>query len=130
VIVAAAKDGLVRDVGEEPTAPAPTLAFSLWCLGFLFLFGGLPLTLNLFDSLSELTAVVVALLSALTVTCVFRSSKLTLPVPGPVYLCAIFYLTLSAGLLYFLVVESNLLGLWGGATVLLLGTLTWAFRKR
>ena len=129
MIVAAVKDGLLREViGEEPTATRPTMCFFLWCIGFLALFGGLPLELNLFDSLTELTGVIVALLSALTVTCVFRGSNFLEPVSVWVKACAVLYLGMSSVLFCLLVLEANVLAVIGAGSVLLLGTLLWRLR--
>ena len=129
VMVAASQDGLIRaKLGTDPTRPLPTLAFSLLCLGLLILFGGLPLTLNLFDSLSELTVVIVVLLTSLSITCIFHRDKLGRKVSAAVYGCAIFYLGVNTVLLYLLVVESNWLALWGALSVGVLGTVLWYFR--
>jgi len=100
----------------------------LLCLGLLILFGGLPLTLNLFDSLSELTVVIVVLLTSLSITCIFHRDKLGRKVSAAVYGCAIFYLGVNTVLLYLLVVESNWLALWGALSVGVLGTVLWYFR--
>ena len=123
MIVAAAEDGLLnRRIGFNPTGLAPTLCFSLWCLGLLALFGGLETEQSLFDSLSEFTAVIVVTLSALTVSCVFRSKHFRLPLSVGVRACALFYLLISGLLLLLLISEQNLLALWGCAAVLILGT--------
>ena len=127
MIVAGASRGLLnRAVGSEPTAPRPTLCFALWCIGLLALFGGLDLRKNLFDSLTEFTAVIVAALSALTVSCLFHGQKFQQkPGPGP-KLAGVFYLTITVVLL---VKEANWVGLAGVVTVGLLGTFLWARRR-
>jgi basic amino acid/polyamine antiporter, APA family len=130
VLVAASQNGLVRVLlDRDPTKPTPTLVFACWCLGFLALFGGLPLELNLFDSLTELTAVIVAILTGLTVSCVFHREKLKRRVPVSVHLCALFYLGLNGVLMYWLVRESNMLALWGATSVVILGSVLWLVRK-
>ena len=130
MIVAGASRGLLnRAVGSEPTAPRPTLCFALWCIGLLALFGGLDLRKNLFDSLTEFTAVIVAALSALTVSCLFHGQKFQQkPGPGP-KLAGVFYLTITVVLLVLLVKEANWVGLAGVVTVGLLGTFLWARRR-
>lgn len=130
VLVAASQDGLIpRGLGSNPTERAPTLCFALWCLGFLLLFGGLPLRLHLFDSLTELTALIVVLLTCLTVTCVFHKKNFEQPVPPIFKLCALLYIALNIGLAYFVVREGNLLALAGGLGVFCIGTAVW-FNKR
>ena len=130
VLVAASQDGLIpRGLGPDPTERAPTLCFALWCLGFLLLFGGLPLKLELFDSLTELTALIVVLLTCLTVTCVFHSRNFEEPVHLIFKACAILYMILNVGLAFFVVREGNFLALIGGLGVFGLGTAIW-FNKR
>lgn len=131
VLVAASKDGLIRrELDDDATKPTPTLAFGLWCLGFLALFGGLPLRLNLFDTLTELTSVVVVLLTSLTVTCVFHSQKVNRKIPISGYLAALIYLTINLGLAGLLVMESNLTALIGMLSVLGVGSILWWLRRK
>lgn len=130
MIVAGVSHGLVgRAFGQEPTGVRPTLGFSFYCVGLLLLFAGLALERNLFDSLSELTAVVVTLLSALTVTCLFHASNFSFPVPRLSKMCGGFYLSVSLLLSVSLVNESHTLALAGSLTVLMLGSLLWVRRR-
>ncbi len=130
VLVAASQDGLIPcSLGPNPTDRAPTLCFALWCFGFLLLFGGLPLRLHLFDSLTELTALIVVLLTCLTVTCVFHGKNFAQSVSWVFKICALIYIALNVGLAYFVVREGNLLALAGGVGVFGLGTAVW-FNKR
>lgn len=131
VLIAASTDGLIRRrLGSDPTAAAPTLAFSAMCLGFLLFSGGLPLKNNMFDTLSELTAVVVLALSSLTVTCLFqihsRGQATTIWERG----AGALFLVINAILTVFLVMEVNLIALTGVAVVGGIGTVLWAFRRR
>lgn len=130
MIVAGAREGLLcAAVAVDPTAPRPTVSFTLWCVGLLLLFSGLPLERNLFDSLTEFTAVVVAILSTLTVTCVFHG-KLFAQVPSRWVLTAAgCYLLIASGLLGLLISESHWLALAGVVTVSLVGTFLW-FRRQ
>ena len=131
VMVAAAKDGLLHSrLGQDPTKPVPTLAFSFYCLGILALFGGLPLSGNLFDILTEFTAVVVLLLSNLTVTCLFRADKLRTQIPGVAYAAATVYLLANTWLAWLLVQEANLMAALGAVGVLIVGTFLWVGRQR
>ena len=93
------------------------------------LFGGLPLRLHLFDSLTELTALIVVLLTCLTVTCVFHGKNFAQSVSWVFKSCALIYIALNVGLAYFVVREGNLLALAGGVGVFGLGTAVW-FNKR
>jgi APA family basic amino acid/polyamine antiporter len=130
MIVAGAENGLLsRAVSSEPTAPRPTLSFALWCAGLLLLFAGLPLQRNLFDSLTEFTAVVVAVLSALTVTCIFHGHLFAVKPSRGVMAAAIGYLSIALVLLYFLVLESHWLALSGVVTVGVVGTFLWLRRQ-
>lgn len=123
MIVAGASRGLLSvSVGSDPTGVRPTLSFTLWCLGVLLLFAGLSLERNLFDSLTEFTAVVVAMLSALTVTCIFHPAQFRQRPSSGALLAATGYLAVSSVLLVLLVLESNRLALGGVVTVGLLGT--------
>jgi basic amino acid/polyamine antiporter, APA family len=130
MIVAGAREGLLSSsVGVEPTSIRPTLSFTLWCSGLLLLFSGLPLQRNLFDSLTEFTAVVVAVLSTLTVTCIFHG-RLFARKPSKVALvAACFYLLIALILLLLLVMESHWLALAGVLTVGAVGTFLWARRQ-
>lgn len=131
VLVAAAEDGLiVRKMSPDATEVAPTLCFSGWCLGFLLMFAGFPTKLNLFDSLSELTALVVVLLTCLTVTCIFHARNFDQPVLLGSKLCGIFYIAVNFGLAYCLTKEGNLTALGGVAAVTGVGTILWATRRR
>lgn len=131
MIVAGREDGLISErVGEKPTSVVPTVAFSLWCLGLLAVFGGLPPERSLFDSLSEFTAVVVTLLSALTVTCVFHRRLFSVTASWGVLAAALFYLGVTGILLYLLMVESIGVALIGAFAVLLLGSLMWLIRRK
>ncbi len=131
MVVAGASRGLLNPgVGSDPTALRPTLCFALWCIGLLALFGGLDLEKNLFDSLTEFTAVIVAALSALTVSCLFHSNKFQRK-PGPApWLAGIFYLAVTAVLLVLMVKEANWMGLAGVVTVGMLGTFLWGRRSQ
>lgn len=131
VLIAASSDGLIRRrLGTDPTGAAPTLLFSAWCIGFILFSGGLPLKKNLFDTLSELTAVVVLALSSLTVTCLFqvhsRGRSTSLMERG----AAVFFLSVNAVLTVLLVIEVNLTALSGVLVVGGIGTLLWALRRR
>ncbi|MCA9778081.1 MAG: hypothetical protein KC800_15235, partial [Candidatus Eremiobacteraeota bacterium] len=131
MIVAGASNGLLnRAVGDDPTTFRPTLSFTLWCLGLLALFGGLSLQKNLFDSLTEFTAVIVALLSALTVSCLFHGEKFRRPPGLAARMAGVFYLLVTVVLLVLMVRETNWLALAGAGTVGLLGTFLWAKRLR
>ena len=129
MIVAGASEGLLNPgVGREPTALRPTLSFAIWCIGLLALFGGLDLQKNLFDSLTEFTAVIVAALSALTVSCLFHRSEFKQEPGLAPRLAGVFYLGVTVLLLVLLVKEANWMGLAGVGTVGLLGTFLWARR--
>ena len=126
MIVAGASDGLLNQgVGKEPTALRPTLCFALWCIGLLALFGGLDLQKNLFDSLTEFTAVIVAALSALTVSCLFHCRQFENEPGLAARSAGVFYLAVTVVLLMLLVKEANWMGLAGVGTVGLLGTFLW-----
>ena len=72
---------------------------------------------------------IVAALSALTVSCLFHGQKFEQkPGPGP-KLAGVFYLTITVVLLVLLVKEANWVGLAGVVTVGLLGTFLWARRR-
>ena len=130
VLVAASQDGLIRrDLGTDATGFIPTISFGLWCVGFLALFGGMPLRLNLFDTLTELTSVVVVLLTSLTVTCLFHGDKLKRRVPIYVYAVALAYLSMNLGLAYLLVQEANRTALFGVGSVIVVGSLLWLVRR-
>ena len=131
MIVAGASEGLLNHrVGNDPTAIRPTVCFALWCVGLLVMFGGLHLRKNLFDSLTEFTAVIVAALSALTVSCLFHGKKFQ-RAPGPApRLAGMFYLVVTLVLLVLLVNEANWMALGGVVTVGLLGTFLWARRPK
>lgn len=130
MIVAGAEDGLIHaPVGDDPSAPLPILAFTGWCYGLLFIFGGLPLETNLFDSMSEFTAVVVTLLSALTMTCIFHSKQFSKRVPLSARGAALFYLAIATILVAQIVSESNVLALVAVITVLILGSWLWLARR-
>lgn len=131
VLIAASADGMIRrPLGSDPTGALPTLLFSIWCLGFIVFSGGLPLQKNLFDTLSELTAVVVLALSSLTVTCLFRLPSLGFAVPSSAYLAALFFLCVNAVLIVLLVKEVNLTALIGVLVVVGVGSMLWALRRR
>lgn len=130
MVVAGAVDGLLSgSLRVHPTKAGPTLSFALWCLGLLFLFAGLPGESHLFDRLTEFTAVIVAVLSALTITCVYHGRLFAERPSTLVLAAATSYLLVTLGLLYFLFLESHVPGLAGVAGVALTGTFLWVRRQ-
>ncbi len=104
------------------------LLFSGWCLMMLLIFAALPSRFVLFDRLSEYTAVVVAALSGLTVSCLFH-----LPRHGYTYglgtsFAAVIFLAMDAALVLLLAYERPQLALAGILSVLLAGSLLHALR--
>lgn len=131
VMVAASADGVIRrDLGHEPTALAPTLAFTGWCLGFLLCAGGMPSESNLFDLLTELTGAVVLALSSLTTTCVFQLRGFGRPAPLGARIAAGAFLLGNLTLLGVLLAEFNRTAIFGVLAVGALGTAVWAGRRR
>lgn len=130
VMVAASADGVIRrNLGAEPTALAPTLAFSGWCLGFLLCAGGMPSQSNLFDLLTELTGAVVLALSSLTTTCVFQLQRFDRPAPLGAKMAAGAFLSGNLALLLVLLAEFNRTAIFGVLAVGALGTAVWAVRR-
>lgn len=113
------------------TVGRSSLLFSGWCLGLLLLFAGLPSQFALFDQLSEYTAVVVAGLSGLTVTCVFRLKSLGHTAGLGTLGAAAGFLLIDAALIVRLAFERPTLAFWGTLSVLAAGTaLHWVRRWR
>ncbi len=130
MVSAGVEQGLLpKALGTEPGTPRATLAFTGLCLGGLLLASALPLRFGLFDALSEFTAVVVTLLSALTVSCVFRSAYPEAP-ERTTQLAALAYLMVALGLVGLLVAERPWLASGGILSVLGLGTGLWALGSR
>ena len=107
-----------------------TLLFTGWCLGMLLLFAGLPSQFALFDQLSEYTAVVVAGLSGLTVTCLFRLPRFGQRVDPVSGLAALLFLTVDLALVVMLLVERPGLAVAGALSVLAAGSALHALRRR
>lgn len=107
-----------------------TLLFAGWCVGLLLLFAGLPSQFALFDTLSEYTAVVVAGLSGLTVSCVFHLPRLGFPCDGVTRTAASLFLLIDLGLVVLLAFERPGLALSGSLSVLLGGSLLYVLRQR
>lgn len=106
-----------------------TLLFAGWCLGLLLLFAGLPSNFALFDQLSEFTAVVVAGLSGLTVTCLFHLRRLGHSIDIVTVLAALGFLSIDVTLMLMLAAERPGLAVAGTVSVLVSGTLLHIVRR-
>ncbi len=104
------------------------LLFFFWCVGMLLLFAGLPSQFSLFDQLSEYTAVVVAGLSGLTITCIFRLRRFGEKVDRCSWIGACVYLLVDLWLMALLLVERPWLAMAGAGSVLITGTVLWFLR--
>lgn len=106
------------------------MLFSSWCLGLLMLFAGLPSQFALFNQLSEYTSVIVAALSGLTVTCVFRLRARGHRVDTLTTLAAVIFLLIDLVLMVLLAGERPGLAAGGALSVLVAGSALNVLRRR
>lgn len=129
MLIAGSANGLLaKGSGGVQGERRAVLLFFLWCTGMLLLFAGLPSQFTLFDQLSEYTAVIVAGLSGLTVSCLFRLARFGERVDGLARSAACVYLLVDFWLMGLLLWERPWLALGGAASVLGTGTVLWFLR--
>lgn len=115
---------------DERTRTGASMLFSSWCLGLLMLFAGLPSQFALFNQLSEYTSVIVAALSGLTVTCVFRLRARGHRVDTLTTLAAVIFLLIDLVLMVLLAGERPGLAAGGALSVLVAGSALNVLRRR
>lgn len=115
--------------GSEPGGRRGSLTFTGLCLVGLLAGAALPLSFSLFDTLSEFTAVIVTLLSALTVSCVLQRVRFPAEVDHLTKAAACVYLAATLVIAVTLFFERPYLALGGACSVLILGSSLWRFRS-
>jgi hypothetical protein len=126
-MLAAGRLGGVEDLDSLSRG---TWLFTGWCVGLLLLFAGLPSQFALFDQMSEYTAVVVAGLSGLTVSCLFHLPRFGHRIDAVTVLAGLAFLGVDLTLAMRLAVERPFLAAAGAVSVLVTGSLLFLKLRR